>query len=165
MDKDNIISAISIEFGLSKEQSEIIVSNIFVSIAQSLRKNRNLEIQKFGKFKLILDKDSKTYIIKFTPSKKLSIRANNNFEGLKKVKLRQNFFKINEDVSDYKIPETERERESEILPTVIPEAIKEDKEIIINPSPRKLISDDLIKLHKEITMEEESEPSKTNLWG
>lgn len=165
MDKDTIISAISIEFGLSKEQSEIIVSNIFGSIVQSLRKNKNLEIQKFGKFKLILDKDSKTYIIKFTPSKKLSIRANSNFEGLKKVKLRQDFLKINEDVSEYKIPETQSEKEPDILPPVIVEAIKEDNEIIITGLPRKLISDDLIKLHKEITKEEENEPSKSNLWG
>ncbi|MBK8553093.1 MAG: HU family DNA-binding protein [Ignavibacteria bacterium] len=59
MDNESLISVISIEFGLSREQSEIIVNSIFRAVAQSLRKNTDLEIQKFGKFKLIPDKDTK----------------------------------------------------------------------------------------------------------
>ena len=53
MNKNDIISAVSIEFGLSKEQSEITVNNVFLNVAQALKKNRVLEIQKFGKFKLV----------------------------------------------------------------------------------------------------------------
>ncbi|MBK8553094.1 MAG: hypothetical protein IPL53_19340 [Ignavibacteria bacterium] len=57
------------------------------------------------------------------------------------------------------------ESENEIDKHIIADTLNIDNEIVVTEVPRKLISDDLIKLHKEITKEEENEPSKTNLWG
>ena len=90
MNKNDIISAVSIEFGLSKEQSEITVNNVFLNVSQALKKNKVLEIQKFGKFKLISDKDSelRSSDVRFTPSKKLSVRINSKFDNLKKMKIK-----------------------------------------------------------------------------
>lgn len=166
MNKNDIISAVSIEFGLSKEQTEITVNNIFINIAQSLKKNKVLEIQKFGKFKLAAEKDSEVKLdeVRFSPSKKLSVRVNSKFDNLKKTKIKFGSVPI----INYTLrsPVKNNENPSEIKKSDI-NSKEEPKEVKINLlSQRKLISDDLVKLHKEITKEDKDESSSTNnLWG
>ncbi len=165
MDKERIISAVSIEFGLSREQSEAAVNNIFTSINQLLRKNKNLEIQKFGKFKLIQDNGGDSPVIKFIPSKKLSQRVNSNFENLTKVKMKNTVLQI----TDEKQIEPAKEEITELVTgsddNIVVDLNSDEDEIVITEAPRKLISDDVIKLHNEITEEKEDNPSGTNLWG
>jgi nucleoid DNA-binding protein len=166
MNKNDIISAVSIEFGLSKEQTEITVNNIFINIAQSFKKNKVLEIQKFGKFKLTAEKDSKVKLaeVRFSPSKKLSVRVNSKFDNLKKTKIKFGSVPIIND--NLGSPVKKNENPSEIKKSEI-NAKEEPKEVKINAqSQRKLISDDLVKLHKEITKDDKDDSSSTNnLWG
>ncbi len=166
MNKNDIISAVSIEFGLSKEQSEITVNNVFLNIAQTLKKNKVLEIQKFGKFKLITDKDSelRSADVRFTPSKKLSVRINSKFDNLKKVKIK--FGTAPVIIDKHILPVKKNEKPSEIKNDDITSQEKPREEKIIIQGQRKLISEDLVKLHKEITKEENDESSPSNnLWG
>ena len=166
MNKNDIISAVSIEFGLSKEQSEITVNNVFLNVSQALKKNKVLEIQKFGKFKLIADKDSelRSSDVRFTPSKKLSVRINSKFDNLKKMKIK--FGSAPVIIDDYKLPVKNNEKSSEIKNDDITSQEKPKEEKINMHGQRKLISEDLVKLHKEITKEENDESSQANnLWG
>ena len=166
MNKNDIISAVSIEFGLSKEQSEITVNNVFLNVSQALKKNKVLEIQKFGKFKLISDKDSelRSSDVRFTPSKKLSVRINSKFDNLKKMKIK--FGSAPVIIDDYKLPVKNNEKSSKIKNDDITSQEKPKEEKINMQGQRKLISEDLVKLHKEITKEENDESSQANnLWG
>lgn len=191
MNKNDIISAVSIEFGLSKEQSEKVVSGIFNSIGQTLKKDRCLEIKKFGKFKITPGKDTgdKFYYVKFTPSEKLSKRVNSNFENLKKIKQKIELNGFKEKSFEF-IPDRDIILPAEIIRPGVNEmqsgsnVIKNDEQkITVSDVPmekstehklsgqRKLISEDLIKLHKEITEIEKpvkdkgGESSDNNLWG
>ncbi len=166
MNKNDIISAVSIEFGLSKEQTEITVNNIFINIAQSFKKNKVLEIQKFGKFKLTAEKDSKAKLaeVRFSPSKKLSVRVNSKFDNLKKTKIKLRSVPVRNNNPGSPV------RKNEELPEIKKSdfnAKEEPKEVKINTQgQRKLISDDLVKLHKEITKEDRDDStSANNLWG
>ncbi len=166
MNKKDIISAVSIEFGLSKVQAEKTVDSIFLNFAQTLKKNKVLEIQKFGKFRLSADKDSKSNSaeIKFSPSKKLSVRVNGKFDNLKKVKVK--FGSAPEVKENLKVVSGLTDNTERIIKpeTSAPAASKYEKENI--PVQRKLISEDLVKLHKEITKDKNDEPSADkNLWG
>ena len=166
MNKNDIISAVSIEFGLSKEQSEITVNNVFLSVSQALKKNKFLEIQKFGKFKLIADKDSESRYaeVRYIPSRKLSVRINSKFDNLKKTKIK--FRTAPEIEDDFKSQIEKNEKSSEIKNDDITSQEKPKEEKINMQGQRKLISEDLVKLHKEITKDENDEPSPANnLWG
>ncbi|HMS33325.1 MAG TPA: HU family DNA-binding protein [Ignavibacteria bacterium] len=166
MNKSDIISAVSIEFGLSKEQAERTVNSLFIIIGQSLKKYKILEIQKFGKFRLTSDKDNEagSYEIKFAPSKKLSVRVNGKFDNLKKVKIK---FGSVPDIKDFLITaadKSEKPAGQNLQETDTAEQSAEEK--IIPGGQRKLISEDLVKLHKEITKEVKDEKgSVNNLWG
>jgi len=166
MNKNDIISAVSIEFGLSKEQSEITVNNVFLNVAQALKKNRVLEIQKFGKFKLVADKESvlRSAEVRFAPSRKLSLRINSKFDNLKKVKIK---FGTAPDIKDdFKSQIEKNEKSSEIKNNDNTSQAKPKEEKINIQGQRMLISEDLVKLHKEITKEENDESSPANnLWG
>ena len=206
MNRDDIISAVSIEFGLSNIQSEKVVTGIFNSIAQELKKNSGFEFKKFGKFKLITDKEKtpKLSSVRFTPSKKLSQRVNSNFENLKKIKLKNDLIfsaertvemdpgkENNKSVGAIKTsgdeiqssktisgksfvkkqPDIDFEKTDRLVKSP-GKQIQPEKETEQNLSgQRKLISEDLIKLHKEITEEDKTEKdikdisSDTNLWG
>jgi len=166
MNKNDIIAAVSIEFGLSKEQSETTLNNVFLNVVQTLKKNRALEIQKFGKFKLITEKENelKSLEVRFTPSKKLSVRINSKFDNLKKVKIKFGTAPVVNDDFKSLIEKNEKSSELKMEDIYSQEKPKEEKTNI--QGQRKLISEDLVKLHKEITKEEndDSTPSN-NLWG
>ena len=165
MNKSDIISAVSIEFGLSREQAERTVNSLFTIIGQTLKKNKVLEIQKFGKFLLTSDKENEaeTSEIKFAPSKKLSVRVNGKFDNLKKVKLKFGSVPDINEYTDSPIEKIAKPSENNNPEITAPES-KDDK--IITQGQRKLISDDLVKLHKEITKEDKDESGSVhNLWG
>lgn len=150
MEKSSIKSAISIEYGLSREQSDRVVKSIFSNLSDYFIKNKKVEIQKFGKFKPVSAKssdDSKEIKIKFIPSKKLANRINSNFEHLEKVKIRVDEAVINiaERIRDKAVDETTNQNKST-------EVLTEEKNAP-DTKPRKLLSEDLIKLHEEIVSE------------
>lgn len=168
MNKKDIKSAVSIEFGMSIERSGKVVDNIFENLIEHFRKNKIVEIQKFGKFKMITGKDSKKYkLVKFTPSKKLSQRVNNDFENLKKVKVSlPKDFKLQLDLIgiEFRNPErfnVENNTNHEVSKNILQEKSSE----VTSIDHRKIISADLIMLHKEITKDEAAEINKNNLWG
>ncbi|MEO8665716.1 MAG: hypothetical protein ABI462_09490, partial [Ignavibacteria bacterium] len=124
------------------------------------------KIQKFGKFRLITDKDpGKNKSVRFSPSKKLSMKVNSNFDNLKKVKVK--FGKENKHPQKTKVTKAP---EKKIAGDV---DVKKERDIPVeaaveitdNSVQRKLISDDLVNLHKEITKEEAKPADKNNLWG
>ncbi len=165
MNKSDIISAVSIEFGLSREQAERTVNSLFTIIGQTLKKNKVLEIQKFGKFLLTSDKENEaeTSEIKFAPSKKLSVRVNGKFDNLKKVKIKFGSVPDINEYTDSPIEKNAKPAEINNPEITVPES-KDDK--ILPQGQRKLISDDLVKLHKEITKEDKDESGSVhNLWG
>lgn len=166
MDKEVLKSAISIEFGLSNIDAGNAVDNIFETLIQYFIKGKEVEIQKFGKFK-VFQKETKenSLAVSFIPSKKLSEKVNGNFNNLEKVKtpLSKSEIDFINSINDNTPDELRNEdiqREGNEL-TEVNETVAKPK---IQPQ-RKLVSDDLVKLHKEITeTDEESEKGK-NLWG
>lgn len=166
MNKKEIISAVSIEFGLSKQQAEKTVNIIFLNFAQTLKKNKSIDIQKFGKFRLTSDKDSglKSGEIKFNPSRKLSVRVNSKFDNLKKVKIKFGSAPVVKESFKTVAGLTDNTDIKIISKTPAAAVSKNENENI--PVQRKLISEDLVKLHKEITNDKNDEPSAgKNLWG
>jgi nucleoid DNA-binding protein len=161
MNKEELISAISIEFGLSKELSEKVINSMFSAIAQSLKKNKILKLQKFGKFKIVSEKDGsdKNASIKYYPSKKIAARVNGNFDNLRKVKL-----KLESEAGKLESKDPETVRVLKDTSISIEKSIDEGIEITKEEVERVLISEDLIKLHDEITKKGKDEPDKSGLW-
>lgn len=181
---DKIKSAVSIEFGMSKKKAGNAVEAILTGLSGQLAKGKNIELQKFGKMIVSVKKGdtSGNKIISFVPSKKLAKRVNNNFENLKKVKMKTGELNLNiedipemneredkliltksEDKFEFKISEDfKKEIQKDIGE---PEIIIEDKEPAF-ANPKKLISENLVKLHKEIIQEnKDASDEETNLWG
>jgi len=159
-----IISVISIEYVLSRDTSEKIVFNIFETIKEVFNIRNNLNIPKFGDF--IIEKNKslnkgKDYSIKFIPSKKLSRKVNYYFNDLKTV---ETDLPILKEVLNIKENNEENNKEfefaiSEDFKNEYKEICKDKDENIIEGNytsfdieiKTKLISDETIKLHKEIT--------------
>ncbi len=159
MDKDRIVSAISIEFGLSNNSSEKIVNSIFFHLLQGLMKNNVLKIRKFGKFKLLTDKKNEDISVRFTPSKKLSSRVNGNYENLKKIRLRSEVY------GRIKIKSQTDSADKILYRDKKYDGGNKESEAAIADAGRKLIPDDLIKLHEEIVKAKDTKQSDTDLWG
>ena len=148
MNKERIISAISIDLGLSKEKSVKAVNAVLSCVLKAIEKDNGLVIQKFGKFKPISGKtDGKKNSIKFTPAKKLAIRVNSDFKNLKKVKIKKNLKTAEKKFKKYDI--------NLIKEDLIPDGSQEIQGWVNNSTDiqRTLISDQLINLHQEITKE------------
>ena len=168
MNKAAIKSAISIEFALSIKEAGRIVDIVFEVLEDFVKRNKEFEIRKFGKFSSVTVKNSdnkKHRALTFTPSKKLSKRANYNFENLKKVKIQvkdKNEIEQPDDF-DHNLPDDFVkqiiEKSEDAIDIVFEEEVEQVK------GARILIPDNLIKLHKEITEDDKKEPDKKNLWG
>jgi len=151
LNKEKLISSVSIDLGLSKEKSEKAVSALFDTLMKALKKEGEISIQKFGTFRICSGKDIEgkevKKKIKFTPAKKLALRVNNDFRNLKKVKLKKNLKVREADFNKYELylPLTEYQNDES----------KDSKGWVNSKSgvQKILISDDLINLHKEITKE------------
>ncbi|MDQ3022078.1 MAG: HU family DNA-binding protein [Bacteroidota bacterium] len=180
MNKNDIKSEVSIEFGLSIEKAGRIVDSIFYAIADSLRKSKDIELRKFGKINIISKKDSQNNKLKkiiYFPSKKLAKSVNYNFENLTEQKIKsavKEFDNSDKDKFDYKMSDEFikefKENKEEVLDIIV-EYNEQKLEINIEDNVkstkagRQLIPDNLVKLHKEITEEETKENEKNNLWG
>lgn len=146
MSKEKIISAASIDFGLSKEKAEKTVNAVFDTVLKALNKEGELSIQKFGSFKKYSGKDNEGKSkIKFTPAKKLALRINSDFKNLKKVKLKKNLIAFEKEFKKYEV--------NLLRPDNLSDELSENQGWVNSKSGSRkiLISDDLINLHKEIT--------------
>lgn len=156
MNKEKIKSTISIEFGLNKLEADKIIDTIFEAMTECFQEKKNLEIGKFGKFKIVKQKNLANNIsksLKFIPANKLAKKINHNFDELKKIELQ---------ISDYPeiaAPIDPTEQEKKFLKEKIITADSDN-----NLGQRKLISDDLVKLHREITEDKDKREAK-NIWG
>lgn len=155
MNKEQIKTAVSIEFGLHKAEAGNIVDTIFEEITLCILKNKKLDLKKFGKF--VLSKDKKRKFIEFIPAGKLARKINNDFEDLEKVKIE--WGKFTEEQHSAPIHKSDKPL---LHATDIPAA---SLPITQEVTQRKLISDDLVKLHREITNEEKDNPEIRNIWG
>lgn len=143
--KKEITFEIANEFKLTYTDSEDIVNIIFNTLKESFRKNKIVFLQKFGEFKT-----STNNKVEFKPSKKLYKRINYCFNDLE----------INEVSLEEKIIEEQNEFEYSMSEEFMKnyKEICESGEVIIEskfntesfPGKKKLISDELIKLHNEI---------------
>lgn len=170
LSKSGIAQAISAELKLIPEAASKLTENIFSSAADCFRNYTSIFIPKFGEFKPVKRKSEELiYTVEFFPSKKLSKKINCRFNNLKQVKL--NFKELYSEYSDkgldYVISEEFRNKYKEICSES--ETLLNDEETIITePEVRKkLISDELIELHKEIVnpFNGRVNDNKTNLWG
>lgn len=146
MNKEKIISAVSIDIGLSKEKAEKVVNAVFDTVMKALKKDGELAIQKFGRFKFCSENDNeRSSRIKFIPAKKLALRVNSDFRNLKKAKIKKDLNTIEEKFRKYDVSISGTEYEND-------EISKSSGWVNYNSGSGKiLISDDLINLHKEIT--------------
>ena len=157
MNKEKIKSAISIEFGLNKLDADKVVEKIFDTMSECFQENKNLEIEKFGKFKIIKANNPQNNISKslqFFPVKKLAKKINHNFNDMEEIELQIR------DYPEIAVPLKSAEQEKKFLKEKI--IVSETKS---TEGQRKLISDDLVKLHREITESNEDEPGAKNVWG
>lgn len=166
---DSIINDLSIEFILSKKDSEMIILLMLFNMRYCFEKKKDFSLENFGDFK-VQNKKSKNTSVRFLPAKKLSKRANYNFNNLEVCKIHTEIpgtlienenlsFKLMDDFREVLLNDDEEDTK------VIQEAetLKSDSE---NKGMRKLISEEVVKLHKEIT-DKENEIQKdknTNLW-
>ena len=168
--KNEIVSALSVQFNISKEDASDFSECIFNTIKYCFRKNKNLDIPKLGEFKTIKDNSVESrHSVNFIPVKKLAKIINHYFNGLKPEE--QKYTEIYSEYSDL-IPEF---KISEEFKSEYKELCKERGDILkdeVNYNAgygirKKLISDELIELHKEITNSVSSEKTekRTNLWG
>ena len=129
MNKEDIIRIIAEEFDVSEIEVMNYFDDIFETLIECFRKNKNVNIIEFGKFFLrikLSPEGVKEKVIKFSPVKKLADDVNYNFNDLTKVRLRTLEERALDDIvklqeADINLPED----------LVIPETIKEPEEIII----------------------------------
>ena len=129
MKKEDIIKIIAGEFNVSEIEVMNYFDDIFETLIECFRKNKNVNISEFGKFFLRIRLNTegvKEKIVKFSPVKKLADDVNYNFNNLTKVRLRTLEERALDDIvklqeADINLPED----------LVIPETIEEPKEIII----------------------------------
>lgn len=168
MNKSNIVSAISIRFILNKDEAKKTVDNVFKIMTESMKDNKSLNIPKFGKFKLISSETGKDKFVRFLPSKKLSKKINYDFSDLEKKEL------------SYSEPESVKVKD-EFSYTISKEFLKQKKEsegsgenlsqvkdeiAAGEENTKKLISDELVKLHHEIIeFSQGNQEGSNNLWG
>lgn len=170
LDLKEIVSALSVEFNINKEDAVIFAVCILNTIKDCFRKNRNIEIPKLGEFKTIKSNSGELrYSVNFIPVKKIAKNINHYFNGLKPEvqKYKEIYSEYSDLVPEFKI--------SEEFMNEYKEMCKEREDILkdeVNYNDgygirKKLISDELIELHKEITNTVSSEKTekKTNLWG
>ncbi len=170
MNKKQLASMISIEFALSADQAAVVIDNVFENIISHTRKKGKLIIPKFGEFKLVSKKNpvnNKYITIEFLISKKLAGGVNSYFDNLSEVTLPlDNSVQVltQNDLSDEVLDNLEVMEKKQIDPQGEPK-IKPPHDPNHTGKQRRLIPDDLVKLHKEITKEESVKASDTNLWG
>ncbi|HMQ69555.1 MAG TPA: HU family DNA-binding protein [Ignavibacteria bacterium] len=152
MNKEKIISAVSIDLGLSKEKAEKAVNAVFDTIIKVMQKEDEFSIQKFGSFRRSGGKDNDVKKkIRFIPAKKLALRINSDFRNLKKVKVIKDLNDSEKLYSKYEIDLSQPEYRSadQMSDNSLSSGWVNSK----SGSRKILISDDLINLHKEITKE------------
>lgn len=166
MNKDEIISAFSIEFVISKEEAAKTVDTFFDLMTESIKTSKNLEISKFGEFKMISSRKQKDKSVIFYPAKRLSNSVNIYFSDLEEMDIKCDV-PVNIDQNDefdFHISKefVKEKEESEKNQKEIESA---EEEIVANgENMKKLISDELVKLHKEI-IELGADEKRNNLWG
>ena len=169
-DLKEIVSALSVQFNVNKEDAGIFALCIINTIKDCFRKNRNIEIPKLGEFKTINSISTEfRQSVYFIPVNKLAKNINNYFNDLKPEvhKYKEIYSEYSDLVPEFKI--------SEEFMNGYKEMCKEREDLLIDEVNnnggygirKKLISDELIELHKEITNSVSSEKTekRTNLWG
>jgi nucleoid DNA-binding protein len=129
MKKEDIIKIIAGEFNVSEIEVMNYFDDIFDTLIECFRKNKNVNISEFGKFFLRIRLNAegvKEKTVKFSPVKKLADDVNYNFNNLTKVRLRTLEERALDDIvklqeADINLPED----------LVMSETIEEPEEIII----------------------------------
>lgn len=169
---EDIINNLSIDFTLSKSETEILVSKILSKIKNNLNGKKKFEYEKFGTFKVKTDK-KKNEIVKFISSGKLYKKINYCFNDLKTQKVitaPPEVLSENEIIS-YEISEEFKsniKEENQDSPIGIQKKTNEkSKSETSKESMRKLISEEVLKLHNEITKPDKisGEVNDDGLWG
>lgn len=150
MNTADIKSLVSIKFGLSISEADLFVANTFSIILSRLAKEKSVGIDSFGKFK------SANGDIRFIPSGKLERKVNMSFNNLETVTIE----------AETKVPFDQQEDEyGEISVLNKTEDVKEESAKSTDTSQRRLISEDVVKLHNEIIKKENTDDDTFNLWG
>lgn len=152
-----LISEISSEFKLTIDEAAVIINQIIDMLKEYFLIYKKIEFPKFGEFKIkrkIKPDNEEVFTVKFNPSKKIALKVNSDFSHLQELKMnRIKFPEINyyshsvqskqELIQDFSAVRSNSE--------VINKSADQHKETTQFPGERKkIISDELIKLHKEI---------------
>lgn len=168
--KKEIVTALSVQFLISKEEADNIFEIIFSTLINCFKNNRSIDLPKFGEFKTVKNNSGKLKnSVRFMPAKKLAKNINHCFSGLRSENLKYNelYSGYSDNIPEYKMSDDfiesykEMCRENEMK---ITEDNEGTSETVIR---KKLISDELVELHKEIinSVPSDRKENKTNLWG
>lgn len=152
---DEITNNISLRFFINANDSVKIVNLFFNGISKCLNEGKSFKAAGFGEFKVTgYDSVSKTKTIKLILSRKLSGKINNDFDNLKVKRIYRQLPEILIDRDEFNFTisdEFKQQMKMQSEPDVVkPEQL--EKEILsVSSNLKRLISEELLKLHKEIT--------------
>ena len=160
MNRTELISGVSIQCGISRQEAESILNSIFKNISNSLKEGEDVKIKSFGEFKprASLNGIERTDRTEFKPAKKFYSKINKLYEYLTPSRKIYDKTRLENIYNEFGI--------KDFIPADIhSEKINENKLTENNELPEKrLISDKLINLHNEI-VNPEKKSVKKNLWG
>ncbi|MFZ1320419.1 MAG: HU family DNA-binding protein [Ignavibacteria bacterium] len=170
MSRSELISGVSIQCGISRQEAESILNSIFRNISNSLNGGKDVKIKSFGEFKprAVLNGIERTDRTEFKPAKKLNSKINKLYEYLSpsrkiydKIKLENIYNEFG--IIDFVPFDNHSEKENEQFER---DKINTENNLSENNElpEKRLISDKLIDLHNDI-VNTEKKSSKKNLWG
>lgn len=170
MNRSELISGVSIQCGISRQEAESVLNSIFRRISKSLNDGEDVKIKSFGEFKprSSISGIERTDRTEFNPAKKFKSKLNRLYEYMSssrkiydKIKLENIFNEFG--IKDFVPADKSSEKENEQF-----EKDKFNTENILSENiqlpEKRLISDKLIDLHNDI-VNPEKKSSKKNLWG
>ncbi len=168
MNRSELISGVSIQCGISRQEAELILDSMFKNISRSFLSEPVLKIKSFGEFnvKAVTSENKSSGKIRFTPTEKLHSKANKIFENLSPVRKVFDNNKLNNILNSNRITEFDTgfvsdEFEEDLTEEIInSERTKEEIEL----PERRLLPDKVIDLHNDIVNSGRLSDKK-NLWG
>ncbi|MBK8984136.1 MAG: HU family DNA-binding protein [Ignavibacteria bacterium] len=168
MNRTELISGVSIQCGISRQEAELILDSMIDNISRSFLSEPVLKVKSFGEFKVkaVNSEINSANKIHFTPSEKLHSKANKIYVNLSPVRKVFDKNKLNNilntfEVTEFKSGTNAEEKEDDVSDEIMNvEKTEEENEL----PERRLLPDKVIDLHNDIV--NSGKPSdKKNLWG
>lgn len=155
MNSEEIINRMMIKFSINDEDATMIFKNIFSTVRDFLLKGKKFKAGSFGEFQSVKlnSKDRHAEVI-FKSSGKLKAKTNYEFENLKVCRIYIQKPEVFEEKEQFEFEITE-EFKSKLKDLKENEFVQttdiESETVKISNNLKRLISEELLKLHREIT--------------